>query len=71
MGRAWAGSRALKVIWADPAPRGLEHPLDQLGHHAVHVGDRSHHPGQAAVVVLANEGLGEQLLVEMEDQVGG
>ena len=34
-------------------------PGDQLGHHAVDVGDRRHHPGQAAVVVVADQGLGE------------
>ena len=34
-------------------------PGDQLGDHALGVGDRHHHPGQAPVVVVAHQCLGE------------
>ncbi len=35
------------------------HPRHQRGHRPVHVGDRRNHSGQAALVVVADQGLGE------------
>ena len=48
--------RVIQVGLQRPEPA---HPRHQLADHRVHVRDRRHHPGQAALVVVAHDRLGD------------